>query len=305
MRIGNGREGHGNGVGERTKSDKPTNSEAPNSDVPVNTEAASTPKQKRRRRLVAAYEFDDLEPAQDVNSEPIPTTTNEPAQPSPKPARFKRRAHKPKRAKIPESEITDFTIQEEQAPSSSIPDDSSQPLMVDPLQAVPLISPTVSPTTSPKATPTASAVDEEIECDAQATNEAGAKTSDSKSPISDHGHSTPIPHSPMKIPENAIVHDTAPENYRSDVVDESDKVAVEALQSLAQTGEEPIKSQSEAQGKSAQDTVEKVANPVLEDEKANSDTEDDASSDTDKDEDAEVPLTQQKWESTSQFNARL
>ncbi|XP_063942923.1 uncharacterized protein LOC135150514 [Daucus carota subsp. sativus] len=258
---------------------------------------------KRRRRLVAAYEFDDLEPAQDVNPEPIPTTTNEPAQPSPKPARFKRRAHKPKRAKIPEPEITDFTIQEEQTPSTQVAEDS-QPLMVDPLQAVPLISPTVSPTTSPKATSTASAVDEEIECDAQATNEAGAKTSDPKSPISDHGHSTPIPHSPMKIPENAIVHDTAPENYRSDVVDESDKVAVEALQSLAQTGEEPIKTQSEAQGKSAQDTVEQVADPVPADEKANSDPENDTSSDTDKDENAEVPLTQQKWESTSQFNAR-
>ncbi|XP_063942927.1 uncharacterized protein LOC135150510 [Daucus carota subsp. sativus] len=258
---------------------------------------------KRRRRLVAAYEFDDLEPAQDVNPEPIPTTTNEPAQPSPKPARFKRRAHKPKRAKIPESEITDFTIQEEQAPSSSIPDDSSQPLMVDPLQAVPLIS----PTTSPKATSTASAVDEEIACDAQATTEAGAtmsQMSDPKSPISDHGHSTPIPHSPMKIPENAIVHDTAPENYRSDVVDETDKVAVEVLQTLAQTGEEPIKSQSEDKGKSAQDNVEQVADPVPADEKANSDPEDDASSDTDKDENAEVPLTQQKWESTSQFNAR-
>ncbi|XP_063936232.1 uncharacterized protein LOC135147259 [Daucus carota subsp. sativus] len=202
----------------------------------------------------------------DVNPEPIPTTTNEPAQPSPKPARFKRRAHKPKRAKIPESEITDFTIQEEQAPSSSIPDDSSQPLMVDPLQAVPLIS----PTTSPKATSTASAVDEEIACDAQATTEAGATMS-----------------------------------QMSDVVEEPDKVAVEALQSLAQTGKEPILSQSEAQEKSAKDNVEKVADPVPQDENANSDTEDDASSDTDKDDTAEIPLTQQKWESTSQFNARL
>ncbi|XP_063942370.1 uncharacterized protein LOC135150159 [Daucus carota subsp. sativus] len=143
-----------------TKSDIPVNSDAPNSDVPVNTEAASPPKQKKRRRLVAAYDFDDLEPAQDVNSEPTPTTTNEPAQSSPqqKPARFKRRAHKPKRAKIPESEITDFTIQEEQTPSSPIPVDPSQALMVEPLQAVPITDATpLSPTTSPKATSTASA----------------------------------------------------------------------------------------------------------------------------------------------------
>ncbi|XP_063950068.1 uncharacterized protein LOC135152866 [Daucus carota subsp. sativus] len=244
-----------------------------------------------------------IETAQVANSEPTPTTVSEPVHTSPqKTARFKRRAHKPQRAKIPESEITDFTIQEEQAPSSSIPDDPSQALMVEPIQAVPLISPTVSPTTSPKATPTASAVDKEIECDAQATSEAGATQSDCQTPLSDHGQ---IPQSPMKIPEDAIVHDTAPENYRSDVVDETDQVAVEALQTLAQTGEEPIKSQSEDKGKSAQENVEKVADPVPEDEKANSDTEDDTSSDSDKDDNTEIPLTQQKWESTSQFNARL
>ncbi|XP_063936099.1 uncharacterized protein LOC135147177 [Daucus carota subsp. sativus] len=281
----------------KTKSDIPVNSDAPNS--------ASPPKQKKRRRLVAAYDFDDLEPAQDVNSEPTPTPTNEPAQSSPqqKPARFKRRAHKPKRAKIPESEITDFTIQEEQTPSSPIPVDPSQALMVEPLQAVPITDATpLSPTTSPKASPTASAVDEEIRCDEPVTAAAGATQSDCQTPLSDHGQ---IPQSPMKIPKDAIVHDTAPENYKSDAVEESDKVAVEALQSLAQTGEEPIKSQSEDKGKSAQDNVEKVADPVPADEKANSDTEDDTSSDTDKDDNAEIPLTQQKWESTSQFNARF
>ncbi|XP_063945934.1 uncharacterized protein LOC135151419 [Daucus carota subsp. sativus] len=243
--------------------------------------------------------------AVDVNSEPTPTTTNEPAQSSPqqKPARFKRRAHKPKRAKIPESEITDFTIQEEQTPSSPIPVDHSQALMVEPLQAVPITDATpLSPTTSPKASPTASAVDEEIRCDEPVTAEAEATQSDCQTPLSDHGQ---IPQSPMKIPKDAIVHDTAPENYKSDAVEESDKVAVEALQSLAQTGEEPIKSQSEDKGKSAQDNVEKVADPVPADEKANSDTEDDTSSDTDKDDNAEIPLTQQKWESTSQFNDDL
>ncbi|XP_063948845.1 uncharacterized protein LOC135152482 [Daucus carota subsp. sativus] len=144
-----------------------------------------------------------------------------------------------------------------------------------------------------------SVVDEEIRCDEPVTAEAGATQSDCQTPLSDHGQ---IPQSPMKIPEDAIVHDTAPENYRSDVVDETDKVAVEALQTLAQTGEEPIKSQSEDKGKSAQDNVEKVADPVPADEKANSDPEDDTSSDTDKDDNAEIPLTQQKWESTSQFN---
>ncbi|XP_063949977.1 nucleolin 2-like [Daucus carota subsp. sativus] len=184
---------------KKTKSDKTANSDAVNSDPintdPLNTEAASPQKQKRRR-LVAAYDYDDLEPAHAVNSEPIPTTDTEPVQTSPqqKPARFKRRAQKPARAK------------------------------------------------------------------------------------------------------DAIVHDTAPENYKSDVVDESDKVALEALQSLAKAGEEPSKSQFKTQEKSAQDTVEKVADP------ASDNDEDDESSDDDNDEnDTEVPQShlQQKWESTS------
>ncbi|KAL1818288.1 hypothetical protein ACET3Z_013157 [Daucus carota] len=283
-----------------TNADEPVNSEAhlnsdaPNSEIPVNTEAATPQKQKKRRRLVAAYEYDDLETAQDVNSEPTLTPASEPVQDSPqKPARFKLRAQKPARAKVPVTDITDFTIEEEQIPSTQVAE-QSQALMVLPIQAVPLTSPTASSTSSE--------VDEEIVCKEQATTEAGATMSDPLTPLSDHG---PIPQSPMKIPEGAIVHDTAPENYRSDVVDESDKVAMEALQSLSQTGEESIKSQSEAQEKSAQDTVEKVVDPVPHDEKANSDTEDDDSSDTDKDEDDGVPLTQQKWESTSQYNARL
>ncbi|XP_063936113.1 uncharacterized protein LOC135147190 [Daucus carota subsp. sativus] len=81
---------------------------------------------------------------------------------------------------------------------------------------------------------TSSEVDEEIICKEQATAEAETAVSDSHIPISDHGPSTPIPHSPLKFPEGAIIHDTAPENYKSDaVIEESDKVALEALQSLA------------------------------------------------------------------------
>ncbi|KAL1811543.1 hypothetical protein ACET3Z_021608 [Daucus carota] len=287
-----------------TNTDEPVNSEAhlnsdaPNSEIPENTEAATLPKQKRRR-LVAAYDYDDLEPAHAVHSEPTPTTASVPAQASPqKPARFKRRAQKPARAKVPITEITDFTVEEDQTPSTPVAE-HSQALMVLPIQAVPLTSPTASTSSSE--------VDEEIKCDEPVTTEAGANISDPHTPLSDHGPSTPIPNSPMKIPEGAIVHDTAPENYRSDVVDETDRVAMEALQSLAQTGEEPIKSQSEAQGKSAQDTVEKVADPIPETDKANSDadTDVDDSSDADKDENDGVPLTQQKWESTSQYTARL
>ncbi|XP_063950230.1 uncharacterized protein LOC135152914 [Daucus carota subsp. sativus] len=134
---------------------------------------------------------------------------------------------------------------------------------------------------------TSSEVDEEIICKEQATAEAETTVSDSQIPVSDHGPSTPIPHSPMKIPEDAIVHDTAPENYKSDVVvEEPDKVAVEALQSLAKAGEEPSKSKVDAQEKFVQDPVEKVANP------ASDNDEDDDSSDDDNDEnDDEVPLS--------------
>ncbi|KAL1807121.1 hypothetical protein ACET3Z_030189 [Daucus carota] len=295
-----------------TNADEPLNSEArlnsdaPNSEIPVNTEA-TTPQKQKRRRLVAAYDYDDLEPAHAENSEPTPTTASVPAQVSPqKPPRFKRRANKPKRPRVPITEITDFTAEEDQTPSTQVAE-QSQALMVIPIQAVPLTSPTASSTSSE--------VDEEIICKEQATAETETAMSDPKSPISDHGTQTQIPQSPvkipqspMKIPEGAIVHDTAPENYRSDVVDESDQVAMEALQSLAQTSEKPIKSQSEAQEKSAQDTVEKVADSVPDADKANSDadTEDNDSSDDDKDEnDDEVTLTQQKWESTSQYNARL
>ncbi|XP_063939786.1 uncharacterized protein LOC135148479 [Daucus carota subsp. sativus] len=102
---------------------------------------------------------------------------------------------------------------------------------------------------------------------------------------------------PANFDAGAIVHDTAPENYKSDaVVDQSDKVALEALQSLAKAGEEPSKSQSEAQEKSAQNPVENVANP------ASDNDEDDESSDDDNDQNDEVPQShlQQKWESTSQ-----
>nr|XP_017233075.1 PREDICTED: SAC3 family protein A-like [Daucus carota subsp. sativus] len=104
-----------------------------------------------------------IETAQVANSEPTPTTVSEPVHTSPqKTARFKLRAQKPAKAKIPETDITDFTVEEDQTPSTTLPE-TSQALMVLPIQAVPLISPTVSPTTSPKASPTASAVDEEIE----------------------------------------------------------------------------------------------------------------------------------------------
>ncbi|XP_063939782.1 uncharacterized protein LOC135148474 [Daucus carota subsp. sativus] len=278
----------------KTKSDKPANSDAVNSDAvnpdPTNTEAASPQKQKRRR-LVAAYDYDDLEAAHAINSEPPPATNSEPSQASPqtKTPRFKRRANKPKRPRVPITEITDFTVEEEQTPSTTLPE-SSQALMVLPLQAVPLSTATASSTSSE--------VDEEIVCKDQTTTKAETPVSDSHIPISDHGPSTPIPHSPMKIPEGAIVHDTAPENYKSDaVVEEPDKVAVEALQSLAKAGGEPSKSKADVQ-----EPVEKVANP------ASDNDEDDDSSDDDNDKnDDEAPLShlQQKWESTSQYNARL
>ncbi|KAL1802827.1 hypothetical protein ACET3Z_031474 [Daucus carota] len=271
----------------KTKSDKPVNSDAVNTDR-VNSEAASPQKQKRRR-LVAAYDYDDLEPAHATNSEPSQ------ASPQTKTPRFKRRANKPKRPKVPITEITDFTVEEEQVPSTTTPNDLSQALLVHPLQAVPLSTATASSTSSE--------VDEEIVCKDQTTAEAETTMSDPQIPTSDHGPSTPIPHSPMKIPEGAIVHDTAPGNYKSDiVVEESDKVALEALESLAKAGEEPSKSKADDQEKSVQDPVEKVANP------ASDNDEDDDSSDDDNDKnDDEVPLShlQQKWESTSQYNARL
>ncbi|XP_063939727.1 uncharacterized protein LOC135148438 [Daucus carota subsp. sativus] len=156
---------------------------------------------------------------------------------------------------------------EEQAPSSSLLD-VSQALMVHPLQAVPISAATASSTSSE--------VDEEIVCKDQTTTEAETPLSDSHIPISDHGPSTPIPHSPMKIPEGAIVHDTAPEHYKSDVVEEPDKVAVEALQSLATADEEPSKSKVDDQEKSIQEPVEKIANPAFDND------EDDDSSDDDR-----------------------
>ncbi|XP_063941243.1 uncharacterized protein LOC135149446 [Daucus carota subsp. sativus] len=206
----------------KTKSDKPVNSDA------------------KRRRLVAAYDYDDLEPAHATNSEPSQ------ASPQTKTPRFKRRANKPKRPKVPITEITDFTVEEEQVPSTTTPNDLSQALLVHPLQAVPLSTATASSTSSE--------VDEEIVCKDQTTAEAETTMSDPQIPTSDHGPSTPIPHSPMKIPEGAIVHDTAPGNYKSDVVvEESDKVALEALESLAKAGEEPSKSKADDQEKSVQD----------------------------------------------------
>ncbi|KAL1804880.1 hypothetical protein ACET3Z_027948 [Daucus carota] len=280
-----------------TNTDEPVNSETrvnsepqANSEIPVNTEAASPPKQKRRR-LVAAYEYDDLEPT--------PVTTSEPVQTSPqqKPARFKRRAQKPARAKVPITEITDFTVEEEQTPSTPVAE-HSQALMVLPIQAVPLTSPTASSTSSE--------VDEEIVCKEQTTAEAETAVSDPTSPISDHGTPTQIPQSPMKIPEDAIVHDTAPENYRSDtVVEETDKVAMEALQSLAMTGAESIKPNSVAPITES-DKAKSVPDPIQDAEKSTQDdTEDDDSSDDDNDDEAPLSHLQQKWESTSQYNIRL
>ncbi|XP_063942819.1 uncharacterized protein LOC135150446 [Daucus carota subsp. sativus] len=159
---------------KRTRTSVATHVLKPNSDVPTNSDVATNADEpKKRRRLVAAYEYDDLEPAQDVNSEPQISP--------PKPARFKRRAQKPARAKVPITEITDFTVDEEQTPSSPVAEDS-QALM---------------------------------------------------------------------------------------------------------TGEDNV----EAQEKSAQDNVEKVADTVPDDDKANSDTEDDDSSDTDKDENDGIVIT--------------
>ncbi|XP_063945905.1 nucleolin 2-like [Daucus carota subsp. sativus] len=223
------------------------------------------PHHPKRRRLVAAYDYEDLEAPPATNSEPSQ------ASPKTKTTRFKRRANKPKRAKVPITEITDFTVEEEQAPSTTIPD-LSQALMVHPLQVVPISATTASSTSSE--------VDEEIICKEQA--EAETTVSDSQIPISDHGPSTPIPHSPLKFPEGAIIHDTAPENYKSDaVVEESDKVALEALQSLAKAGEEPSKSKSEVQEKSVPDPVENVEDP------ASDDDEDDDSSDDENDDESQ------------------
>ena len=98
----------------KTKSDVPKNSDIVppvNSDTvskTLNSEAASPPKQKRRR-LVAAYDYDDLEASPATNSEPSQ------ASPQSRKVRFKARANKPKKAKVPITEITDFTIEEEQA----------------------------------------------------------------------------------------------------------------------------------------------------------------------------------------------
>ncbi|KAL1823764.1 hypothetical protein ACET3Z_010542 [Daucus carota] len=273
-----------------TKSDVPTNSDTVptvNSDTvskTLNTKAASPPKQKRRR-LVAAYEYDDLEPSHATNSEPPQ------ASPQSRKIRFKARANKPKKAKVPITEITDFTIEEEQAPSTTLPD-SSQALMVHPLQAVPLSTATTSSTSSE--------VDEEIICKDPVTTEAGTTLSDPHTPISDHGPSTPIPQSPLKFPEGAIIHDTAPENYKSDaVIADSDKVVLEALQSLAKASEEPSKSKSADQENVVPDPVEDDVDP------ASDDDEDDENEDDENEDEVPMSLQQQKWESTSQYNARL
>ncbi|KAL1818273.1 hypothetical protein ACET3Z_013142 [Daucus carota] len=277
----------------KTKSDVPTNSEpVPTNSDPVptinsdtvsktlNTEAASPPKQKRRR-LVAAYDYEDLEAPPATNSDPTQ------ASPKSKTVRFKARANKPKRAKVQITEITDFTLEEEQAPSTSLTD-LSQALMVHPLQAVPLSTATASSTSSE--------VDEEIICKEPVTSEAGTTFSDPHTPISDHGPSTPIPHSPLKFPEGAIIHDTAPENYKSDaVIEDFDKVVLEALQSLSTADEEPSKSKE----KVVPDAVKDAVDP------ASDDDEDDESSDDENEDEVPMSLQQQKWESTGQYNARL
>ncbi|XP_063941232.1 uncharacterized protein LOC135149437 [Daucus carota subsp. sativus] len=188
----------------------------------LNSEAASPPKQKRRR-LVAAYDYEDLEAPPATNSEPTQ------ASPKSKTVRFKARANKPKRAKE------------------------------------------------------------------QATAEAETTVCDSHIPISDHGPSTPIPHSPLKFPEGAIIHDTAPENYKSAaVIEESDKVALEALQSLAKAGEEPSNSKSEDQEKYVPDVVKNAVDP------ASDDDEDDESEDDDNED--EVPIVYQSKRYTLKMN---
>ncbi|XP_063942763.1 uncharacterized protein LOC135150406 [Daucus carota subsp. sativus] len=185
------------------------------------------------------------------------------ASPQSRKVRFKARANKPKKAKVPITEITDFTLEEEQAPSTSLPD-LSQALMVHPLQAVPLSTATASSTSSE--------VDEEIVCKEP---EAGTTLSDPQTPISDRGPSTPIPHSPLKFPE-----------------------ALEALQSLAKAGEEPSKSKSDS-AKSVPDPVKSAVDP------ASDDDEDDETEDDENEDEVPMSLQQQKWESTSEYNARL
>ncbi|XP_063950026.1 uncharacterized protein LOC135152837 [Daucus carota subsp. sativus] len=189
----------------------------------------------------------------------VPTnSTVPPASPQSRKVRFKARANKPKKAKIPITEITDFTLEEEQAPSTTLPD-SSQALMVHPLQAVPLSTATASSTSSE--------VDEEILCKEPVTTEAGTTLSVPHTPISDHGPSTPLkmPQSPLKFPKGAIIHDTAPENYKSDA-------------SLAKAGEEPSKSKS-----ADQENV--VPDPVKDDVDHASDDDEDDENDDDENED--------------------
>ncbi|XP_063938288.1 uncharacterized protein LOC135148043 [Daucus carota subsp. sativus] len=170
----------------KPRSSTPKPSKSTKSDAPSTKKTRTSVATQKRRRLVAAYDYDDLEPSHAPNSEPSQ------ASPQSKPARFKRRANKPKRA---------------------------------------------------------------------------------------------------KFPEGVIIHDTAPENYKSDaVIEDSDKVALEALQSLAKASEEPSKSSSKsaAHEKSVPDPVKNVEDP------ASDDDEDDNSSDDDNDDEDEVPLSHQQ-----------
>ncbi|XP_063942417.1 uncharacterized protein LOC135150202 [Daucus carota subsp. sativus] len=223
----------------------PKPSKSTKSDAPSTKKTRTSVATQKRRRLVAAYDYEDLEVPPATNSEPSQ------ASPKSKTARFKRRANKPKRAKVPITEITDFTVEEEQAPSTSLTD-ISQALMVHPLEAVPISAATASSTSSE--------VDEEIICKEQSTAEAETT-----------------------FPEGAIIHDTAPENYKSDaVIEDSNKVALEALQSLAKASEEPSKSKSKS---AAQETV--IPDPVenVEDPASDDDKDDESSDDENNDED--------------------
>ncbi|XP_063937998.1 pollen-specific leucine-rich repeat extensin-like protein 2 [Daucus carota subsp. sativus] len=145
----------------------PTATRQPGSSTPKPkraTKSDAAPSTKKTRTSVATQV---LKSNSDVptNSDRVP-----PASPKSKTARFKRRANKPKRAKVPITEITDFTVEEEQAPSTSLTD-ISQALMVHPLQAVPI--------SAAAASSTSSEVDEEIICKEQATAEAETTVSDS------------------------------------------------------------------------------------------------------------------------------
>ncbi|XP_063937989.1 uncharacterized protein LOC135147882 [Daucus carota subsp. sativus] len=141
-----------------------------------------------------------------TNSDTVPTINSDTASPQSRKVRFKARANKPKKAKVPITEITDFTLEEEQAPSTTTPD-LSQALM------------------------------------------------------------------------GAIIHDTAPENYKSDaVIEDSDKVVLEALQSLAKADEEPSKSKSADKENVVPDSVKDAVDPASDDAE-DDDNEDDENED--------------------------